>query len=238
MKHLLCIIIATLPVANAAAEPSKGTMLPFKQVSVSSPVLQEVIADVLVKEGDTVKENDVLVQLRNDRERLDVEISLKLIELKRFVARGHRKLFTDRMGSEEKALEAQTDLELSELQMKAKQVALDEKTVRSPLGGFVVKTHKERGESVDRAEKLVDVINIDQVYAQFYLKPELRPVIGENQAVKVQVPDLANAAFEGKISFIDPSNDAKSGFVRVKVLIENAGHRIKAGMNAVAEFGK
>ncbi len=238
MKNLLPLIAATFITAHAGAEPVKGTILPFKQVSVSSPVLQEVIASIPVKEGDTVKEEQVLVQLRNDREKLDVEISRKLIELKRFVARGHKKLFNDKMGSEEKALEAQTDLELSELQMQAKQVALDEKTVRSPLNGLVVKTHKERGESVDRAEKLVDVINIDQVYAQFYVKPELRSTLSENQAMKITVPDLADAAFEGKISFIDPSNDAKSGFVRVKVLIENKDHKIKAGMNAVAAFGK
>lgn len=227
-----------LIVADAGAEVVKGAILPFKQVSVSSPVLQEIIQEVLVEEGQSVKKDDVLVQLRKDREELDVKISEKLIELKRFVARGQKKLFQEEMGSEEKALEAQTDLELSELQMQAKVVALEEKTIRSPLDGIVVKRHKESGEAVDRAEKLVDIINIDQVYAQFYVKPELRPSLAEGQTVKVKVTNLGGAEFDGKITFVDPSNDAKSGFVRTKVLIENRDHKIKAGMDAVAEFGK
>jgi membrane fusion protein (multidrug efflux system) len=231
-------LTALLFTAAAHAEPVKGIIEPFKTVTVSSPVIQEVITDILVEEGSVVKEGDVVVQLRNDREKLDVKISEKEIELRTFIARGQERLFKEQMGSEEKALEARTGLELARIQLEAKKLALEEKTIRSPLNGIVVEKHKERGEAVDRVEKLVKIINIDQVYARLLLPPAQRETLKEGQLVKVRVADTDGGDFTGKITLIDPRNDASSGLVRVKVLIENRGHRIKAGMDCFAEFGK
>jgi RND family efflux transporter MFP subunit len=233
------LVSAILALAvSAHAEPVQGVTMPFKQVSVSSPVLQEVITEVLVDEGSEVKEGQAIVQLRSERERIDVELSEKLIELKEFIARGQERLFKEKMGSQEKALEARTDLELARLQRSARQVAFNEKTVRAPIGGIVVKKHKEAGESVDRAEKLIDIVNIDRVLVQFYLAPGLRDSVKQDQPIAVKILDLHDVKFDGRITFIDPRNDAASGLVRVKVQIENADHRIKPGMKASAEFAK
>jgi RND family efflux transporter MFP subunit len=234
-SRLLALFTLTLA-SGAHADPAQGVVFPIKQVSVYSPVLQEIITKVFVEEGAEVKEGDLVVQLRNEREQLDVKLSEKLIELKRFIALGQEKLYNEKMGSEEKALEAKTDLELAILQKTAKEVALNEKAVRAPLSGVIVKKYKETGEAVDRTEKLLDIVNFDQVYTQFYLRPELRKSLKQDAAVRVKVPDLEGLEFEGKISFIDPRNDAASGLVRVKVQIENRDHRIKPGMKASADF--
>ena len=85
-------------------------------------------------------------------------MSEKMIDFKKFIARGHERLFKEQMGSEEKALEAKTDVELSLLKLDANKIALREKTVLSPLSGTVVKKYKESGESISREEKLVDGI--------------------------------------------------------------------------------
>jgi multidrug efflux pump subunit AcrA (membrane-fusion protein) len=42
----------------------------------------------------------------------------------------------------------------------------------------------------------------------------------------------------GKVSFIDPRIDAASVLFRVKVLLDNKDHKIKAGMRGVADFAK
>jgi len=236
MTRIIAFSSLILAAAAYAAEPA--VIEPFKTVNVSSPVLQEIITDIPVEEGSIVKEGDVVVQLRNERESLDVRITQKEIELRTFVARGQERLFKENMGSEEKALEAKTSLELARIQLEAKKLSLSEKTVRAPISGIVVKKFKERGESVDRVEKLVTIINIDKIYARFDLRPEKRPTVKEGQTVKVKVADLDGAEFEGKITFVDPTNDVQGNTVRVKVLIENPEHRIKAGMRGTAEFGK
>ena len=225
-------------VTGALGEETQGLVLPIKQVSVSSPVFQEVITAVLVEEGDTVKEGQPLVQLRSEKEELDVQRLLKQIELYKFKADGAEALLKEKMGSREKALEERAQLELSQILHRTAEVTLKEKTVRSPLAGIVVKKFKEAGESVDRVEKLMDIVNIDQVYVQFYLDPKLMGSIKSEQPVKVKIAVIGNAEFTAKVSFIDPRIDAGSGLFRVKVLIENRDHKIKAGMRGTADFSK
>lgn len=212
--------------------------MPLKQVSVASPVLQELIDAVLIEEGDTVSEGQVVIQLRAEKEALEVEQYKKLVEQRTFTATGAAALAKDKMMSKELMLEKQTELELAKIQLRQAEVRFTEKTIRSPLAGIVVKKYKEAGESVDRVEKLVDIVNIDQVYVQFYLDPLLMATTKEGQEVRIKFPVIANAEFTGKITFVDPRIDAGSGFFRVKVLLENKDRVVKAGMRATANFGK
>jgi membrane fusion protein, multidrug efflux system len=239
MKIPSLITLLALSLAGALqAEPTQGVVKPFKLISVPSPVLQEIISEMNVEEGSEVQKGQVLVQLRNDREKLDVQLSEKLIDLKRFIAIGQEKLFQEKMGSEEKSREARTELEIAELTMQAKRVTLEEKTIRATLSGVVVKKYKEAGEAVDRAEKLLDIMNYDQVFVEFYVIPELRKSMNTNDKARVKVVELDNVDVEGKIDFIDPRNDAASGLVRIRVLLDNKDHRIKPGMKSTADFGK
>lgn len=237
-NYLITAALVALTAIAAQAETQQGVVAPIKQVSVSSPVLQDIINKIHVREGDTVKEGDVIVELRREREELDVKLSEKLIDLKKFIARGAQRLFKEEMGSEEKALEAKTDLELAQLQLEAKKIALKEKTILAPLSGRVVKKYKESGEAVSREEKLLDIINYDTVEVRFYLPPNLRRAVKEGDVVEVKIADLDGAAFSGKISFVDPRNDAASGLVQVKVEIDNRDHKIAPGMKGLANFGK
>ena len=238
MKFRPAIFAPLLLALAAHADDKQGIVIPFKTVQVSSPVLQEVIDSVLVDEGAEVTEGQPVVQLRAERESLEVERTQKLIELATFKAKGAEALFKEKMGSKEKWLEEQAQLELSQILHRVAESAFKEKTVRAPLAGVVVKKYKEAGESVDRAEKLLEIVNLDQVYVQFYLDPVLMGTVKEGQTVKVSFPVINNTVIEGKITFVDPRIDAGSGFFRLKILLENKARTVKAGMRATADFGK
>ncbi len=233
-RHFLLLSVCLAVAAHA--EDIQGLVIPFKLVSVASPVLQEVVDSVLVEEGDTVKEGQIIVQLRAEREAMQVEMDKKLVEQKEFTARGAEALSKEKMMSKEAALEKQTELEMTKIKLRASEVALKEKTIRSPLAGIVVKKYKEAGESVDRVEKLVDIVSMDQVYVQFYLDPKLMTAVKVDQAIPVRFPVIGEQKFDGKVSFVDPRIDAGSGLFRVKLLVENPGHVIKPGMRGSADF--
>jgi len=237
MKRILLHALALLTICSAAsAEDVQGIVLPVKQVSISSPVFQDTITAVLVEEGDTVTEGQELLKLRSEKEELEVRRTQKVVELSEFKARGAQSLFDDKMGSREKALEEQAQLEVQRLVHQLAQVALREKTIRSPLSGIVVKKYKETGEGVERVEKLFDIVNIDQIYIQFYLDPKLMGSLKEGQKVQVRFPALGPTPSTASITFIDPRIDAASGLFRLKLQMENPGHRIKAGTRGAADF--
>lgn len=235
---LLALAAAMGPGLTAArAEPVQGLVLPFREVSVASPV-EEIIREVLVEEGDVVAEGQVLARLADEKERLDVEQYQKLIERREFEARGAEALLKDKMTSQEAALEKKTDLELARIQHGIAQVRLAEKTIRAPLAGIVVKKYKDSGEAVDRVERMFEVVNLDQVYVQFYLEPALLDRVQQGQRVAVRIlRGGSEEAREAEVSFVDPRIDAASGLFRVKLLLANPDHAIKAGLRAVADFG-
>ena len=52
-------------------------------------------------------------------------------------------------------------------------------------------------------------------------------------------PVIGNAEFTGKIAFIDPRIEKTTGnSFRIKVLVENPDHLIKAGMRGSGEFAR
>lgn len=236
MKRFAILLLAT--VLAARAEEVQGLVLPFKQVSVASPVLQEVVDSVLVEEGDTVKEGQIIVQLRAERESLQLELDKKLVEAAEFSAKGYASLLKEKMISREKVIETETQLEMAKIKVRAAEFDFRQKSIRSPLNGIVVKKYKEAGESADKVEKLMDIVSMDQVYVQFYLDPKLMTVVKEEQVIPVHFAVIGNQKFDGKVSFVDPRIDAGSGLFRVKLLVENAEHTIKPGMRGTADFSK
>ncbi len=236
---LFAVLALTLP-AWSRADDVQGLVLPFKQVSVSSPVLQDNVKDIEVEEGDQVKQGDVLAHLLNDRETLEVQRCQNLIKRATFEYNGMKTLADEKLATQDSEVEKETDLQAAKIDYQLAQVALDEKTIKSPLSGIIVKRYKEPGESVDRMEKLFDIVNIDQVYIQFYLEPGLIEKLAVNDKIPVHFPALNGGAkvFDAKVAFIDPRIDAASGLFRVKLLLDNPNHVIRAGMRGEADFGK
>ena len=93
---------------------------------------------------------------------------------------------------------------------------------------------------MDRTEKLFDIVNIDQVFIQFYLEPALIEKLNVKDKISVRFPALNSGSqkFEAAVAFIDPRIDAASGLFRVKLLLDNPNHDIRAGMRGEADFGK
>ncbi|MGC3990427.1 MAG: efflux RND transporter periplasmic adaptor subunit [Chthoniobacteraceae bacterium] len=234
----LAATLLLLSSAFLSAEPVQGLVLPFKEVSISSPPeRQDVIQSIKVEEGDVVKKGEILAQLDDRAAKLDVEDAKQKIKQAEFTAKGMQQLLQEKMVSKDATLAKETDLELANTLYKAAQLYLDEKSIRSPLDGIVVKRYKEEGEAADKIEKMFDVVNIDKVYVQFYLDPRWMQRLHAGQEIKLHLPLLSeHPQFIGTVAFMDPRIDAASGLFRIKLLVDNPDHLIKAGMRAEVDF--
>jgi RND family efflux transporter MFP subunit len=176
----------------------------------------------------------------NDREQLEVKRCQNLIKRAEFEYKGMKTLADEKLATKDAEMEKETDLEAAKLQYQAALNALEEKTIKSPLSGIVVKRYKEPGESVDRTEKLFDIVNIDRVYIQFYLEPAMieKLAVGDKIPVHFPASNKGVQQYEATVSFIDPRIDAASGLFRIKLLLDNPNHDIKAGMRGQADFSR
>ncbi len=125
--------------------------------------------------------------------------------------------------------EAQTDMELADLNLEKCQVA-------APFSGYIAVKYKQPFEPVERLEKIFAIVDSAKVYAVANLP--------ETYLQQVKVGDKGvfvyrNAKeFSGKVEKIGKLIDPKSNTKRVFVTIDNADGGLEVGMTGVLQLGK
>ncbi len=227
-----------LSTAMTQAGVVPGLILPLHEVKMGTPV-EGLVKEVLVKEGDTVEPGQPLVRLVDDLEKLDVERAEKVLEKAKFDHEAAQKLLKENIGTREEALRKSIEHDLARIQRDAAVVRVEQKTLKAPLQGVVVSRGKEPGEAVQLHEVLLEVVHIRQVEAQFYLEPAQAQKVKTGDKKKLRIPSLPEPReIEGEVVFLDPRMDAESGLYRVKLRVDNADLRLKAGMRVEAEFAQ
>ncbi len=229
---MVAIGVAASPVTGAEIE---GTVLPFKSVTVSSPV-EEIIAEIPVEEGDAIQKGEVLAELRSEQEKLELERYDKLMQRAKFEADAAQRLFENGSGTESEAIESRTELDRLESEKALVELRLKEKTIRSPITGIVVDKFLEAGESVEQIEDMFEIVDIERVYIRFYLDARYLKTLKLSQELPVTFPLLGEDSFAAKVDFVDSRIDPASGLVEVKLLAQNPEKIIKAGMRAYLEL--
>ena len=219
----------------AAAVEVDGLTLAFKTVRLSSGV-QEIVAEIKVQEGDAVKKDQVLARLHDEKERAEHERAERIVEKRDFDAKAAAALVADKITSREKALEADIELKLAKVDVEIAQRKIDEKTIKSPMDGLLVRKLKEEGESVDRVEPMFEIINIDQLYLQFYLERSVAASLTQGREIEFWLTGEPQKKWRAKVDFISPGADAASGLFRIKLLFDNPDRIIKAGVRVTAKY--
>lgn len=224
-----CWVAATIVFAQDAYE---GLALPFREVTVSSP-MQGQLAEMPVGEGDEVVEGALLARLSSRIEELNMQRAKAALEKKEFEHSGSQNLFADNLISEDEALDRKIELDLARLDYQIAREQFELRRIKAPITGIVVERQAERGEMVTPNQPVYVVVDIEQLYVQFYASAEDLPLLKKGDVADVVFPDLeGDQVFNGPIDFIDPRVDAASGLIRVRVLIDNPDRAVKAGLRA------
>lgn len=238
MRRSILSALATFAIvslANAQGVSTKqydGLALPFREVTVSSPV-QGQIVEQGVSEGDQVQEGDLLTRLFSRVEELQMDRAKAAREKKEFEFKGTQNLFRDKLISEDEMLDRKIELDLASLDYEIAREQFELRRIKAPISGIVVERLAEVGEMVTPNQPVYVVVDIEKLYIQFYARAEDLSSLKVGAAASVTFPDLdTESSFSGAIDFVDPRVDAASGLMRVRVLLENPDHVVKAGLRA------
>ena len=237
--------------------------LPHRAVVLSSKIA-ELVQTVAVEEGQRVMEREVLIML--DARLLELQLAAAetgadytaRIELARTRFEYQQREFKRTKKLDEFATERDLDeletkvaialLEVAELE-RQKELAErnrnyhkarleEEYQIVSPIDGVVSNLWIAAGEMVDRAQRIVEVIDTDTVEVRVRLHERNLRHIKDIKAVTVRFPALGEGRFPGRIHFISPAVDSSSGTFLVKVLVEAAGTQMKPGLACETSFSK
>ncbi len=235
---LIGLLGFTASAVAADRVPFDGLVLPFKEVVVSSPV-QSTIDTILVKEGDRVTTGQLLAQLNAKIEKLDMDRAKAAVEKKEFDFKSSKNLYNDKIVSEDEALKNKIELDQARLDYDIATEVFKLRSLTAPVSGIVVEKLREAGEAVTASQPVFRIVDISQVYVQFYIRAEDLSAVKAGDAMHVRCPVLdPQKVYVGKVDFVDPRVDAASGLMRVKVLLANPTGEIKAGVRAEVTLAK
>jgi RND family efflux transporter MFP subunit len=249
-------------VAAILGKPHDCVIGPFIATELGSPATG-ILEELLVDHGDRVTKGMVVARLRSDLEQATLDLakaraeSTAIIELGRERA-GLLKKEAARISelhSKQIAATAQFERTLSELQqavlqlrqaeieqefavLEMKRVAalLAQRTIVSPIDGYVTKRIMAPGENVYEQAKILKIAQVDPLLVEVHMPIAAFPFIKQGVKAEIRPVQPAGSVHTATVSVIDKVFDAASDTFGVRLMLPNPKHEMPAGVNCTATF--
>jgi RND family efflux transporter MFP subunit len=245
-KTVLVAAALASPVFAADAITASGMLTPLEEVQVGSELRGLIVW--MAEEGAYVKKGEPLVKLRDNLERLDVELRKAQLDSARYAVErykkdyeAYKKLHQEKIANDEQLREkelnylvSKAQVEQYEANLKSAIETVDMKVIRAPTNCVVTRHFKKPGEVLvitAGVENILKVVHLDSIYMVAFPDAKYAHQVKVGQKAQVNIPLYGDRKLSGEVVFVDPVVDAASGGFRIKVLIPNEKHDIKAGLH-------
>jgi len=106
--------------------------------------------------------------------------------------------------------------------------------IRTPFSGTVIERVATEGAYVTTGAPLYRIADLGKLWIQLDAYESDLPRLSLEQQVRVEVEAFPGEEFTGKLTFIDPTLDARRRTARVRVEVDNKDGRLRPGMFAQA----
>jgi len=104
--------------------------------------------------------------------------------------------------------------------------------ILSEYSGYVMKRNVELGDHVMEGMKLFEIANIDTVWIMFEAYESDIPWINNGDLVEFTMQSTPGINYNGKVTYIDPFVSAETRVAKVRVELNNPGHKLLPEMFA------
>lgn len=189
-----------------------------------------IIAELPVKQGDHVKQGDLILALNAEDKPAAVDTAKQVVK-----QREAELVAAQRLAKSGNLATLQLDTAISAValaksQLELAQAELDRTLIYAPFNGVVDKVPVELGSSVMQGGEVATLLSLDPVL--------VRGEISERDLTHIKIGDRAEALLvnggkvEGTVRYISREASATTRTFRIEVAIPNPDNRIPAGMTA------
>ncbi len=262
LTTLLLLITGGSMSARAENLPALDCVInPYKVFDLGSGV-RGVLDKVNVELSDYVEANQVVAELDAGVERASVAVARARAEITSEMLLGQLNLEFDQRRKEridnlyaaksvsiQHQEDAQLEAQLSQqrlqeaaerenirkLELWRAQERLEQKIVRSPGSGFVLKKFKSVGEYVED-QPIVRIAQLDRLSVEVIAPMELFGQIEVGMSADIYPETMESAPRRAEVSIVDRMGDIASGTFGVRLSLPNADYAIPAGVKCTMQF--
>ena len=252
-KTLQPIDVAEVLVKPVQSWHTYTTRLESPEEVALMPRVSGVIEHITFREGDEVKQGDLLFQL-DDRPFAAVVASLEAqilsakaalnqakSEAKRAIRLTERNAISTEQAQARTSTLHQREAQLAALQaqLTSAQLDLEFTAVRSPIDGVISRANITRGNNVLAGQSvLTSIVSNNEMYAYFDIDERTwnssfsDVTAASKQQVVMQKVGQQNFAHQGYINFIDNRINASTGTLRVRAIFEGKHEQVNDPLRA------
>lgn len=226
---LLCLAPA-LRAADNAIEAS-GIVVPCEQIELAAA--SDGIFDVVnLSEGDRVKKGEALGNLNLASAEVELTRRKLIADKLGGTFASAKRLYADKIMSKDEYDQAEIEFLTAKTERDLAEILYQEKFIKAPFEGYVLRLLKKKGEAVQRLETVAKLVSIRQLNVIIYLDADKIQKVFEGQKVEARIDGVSGQVFNGVVATVDPVIDPGSGLFRVKISIENPEEKVRSGPRA------
>ncbi len=235
MRRQGCVIAFTLfafsTLPSHAALVLNGITEPFLDVTLTAPV-SGIIREKHFKEGELVKQGDVILELDKKLEEFEVARRKAVMDRSKADLDSTRVLLsTTKSVSKDEAEKKEMDYHVAAAEYGVASEELNRRLIVSPFSGSIAEITLQAGAACAPYQPLARVVDTSRCYFVGYVEGKAAPALKLDQPVKIEVAG-STTPIAAKICFISPVVDPASGLARIKAVFENSTGTVRPGVAA------
>ena len=215
----------------AAGVPVSGTLSAGWEAQITSP-FDDVVEDVLVREGQRVAKGEVLARFRLDI--VETGAASAEAQLKSAAADYERlkNLLAEGAVSQRDVEAAEATWRAAQAQFASANKRLSDATVRAPGAGSVTERRVQAGSRVSAGDPLFVVSDTRELEFEASVPSEYVRIVRPGAAVRLEVTGFDTGDIRGRVARVNQQADPATRQVKVYVTVPNGDAKLVGGLFA------
>lgn len=201
-----------------------------------SPKMGGALTSVTVKEGDFVKQGQVVAKIDNSVLLTSMQEIQVQLETARTLFERQKALWDQKIGTEVQFIQAKTGVEALEKRLATLKSQDAMNVVTSPISGYVDEVRQKAGEMAMPGMGIIRVVNLGNLKVVAKVPDAYAGTVKKGDVVTVKFPDLNNKEVSTRLTFVSQTVNPITRTFTVEALIPNNDKQFKPNLNAVVNI--
>ena len=208
-----------------------GNVEADKNITIQPETSGNIIS-IDIKEGQYVKQGDVIAQLNFTTLQNNIDELKAKLALSKTLFNRQERLWNQKIGSEVEFLTAKSNLQAQKSRLNSLEAQKDLAIIRAPFNGVIDKIYQKKGEMASPSVPLAQLVNINRVYVEGDVSETYLTSIKAGGNAELEFPAInykTQAPIYRTSNIIDPANRS----FKVRINLRNPGQLIKPNLISI-----